>query len=128
MCVPRRAPEEMVLYSNTTADEADDGVYPEAVISEKADVYALGNTLFVLLTGTEPRGKEHKRRRHKSVSNEVARGERPSFGRYANSTDPAVEAIRRAILSCWERDPGARPAATEVARGLLAAINRLTHA
>lgn len=117
----------MILYNydNSTAGGTME-VYPRHVLSEKVDVYSLGNTLYVLLTGLEPQGKEHKQRRLKSVSNRVAHGEHAQFtDEYANSADPAIGAIRNAIRSCWESDPDIRPAAIEVAQDLFAALDEL---
>mmetsp|Transcript_42094 Transcript_42094/g.75942 ORF Transcript_42094/g.75942 Transcript_42094/m.75942 type:complete len:583 (-) Transcript_42094:22-1770(-) len=119
-----RAPEEMILYANITGNKMIE-VYPKTMLSEKVDVYSLGNTLFVLLTGMEPRGKEHKAQRFKNVSNIVAHGEYPSFGKYSNSTDPAVEAIRQAILLCLQPDPNIRTSAMEIAKRLLAALDQI---
>mmetsp|Transcript_6877 Transcript_6877/g.16921 ORF Transcript_6877/g.16921 Transcript_6877/m.16921 type:complete len:137 (-) Transcript_6877:530-940(-) len=123
----RRAPEEMILYGdeNTTSGKIVE-VYPPKSLSEKVDVYSLGNTLFVLLTGLEPRGKEHKRRRLKGASNAVAHGEIPQFpDNYSNSTDMAIEAIRCAIKLCWEPDPGIRSSAMDIAQGLFAALDNI---
>jgi len=108
-----RAPEEMFPFDNSTVDE-------------KVDVYSLGNIFFVLLTGMEPRGKEHKKQRLKNVSNVVASGEYPSFpDEYSNSTDPSIKAIRRGIMLCYEPDPNMRPSSMEIAKGLFAALNDL---
>ena len=124
----RRAPEEMIVYSDsnsTTTDENAD-IYPKKLLSEKVDIYSLGNTLFVLLTGLEPRGKEHKQRRLKQVSNLVAEGEYPQFPlEYESSTDPAVVAIRQAILSCWQHNPSLRPSAMEIATRLFLALDQI---
>ena len=115
----------MVSYSNTTGGEAFDH-FPKNRLSEKVDIYSLGNTLYVLLTGIEPRGKEHKTKRLKQVSKDVALGKRPTFpAEYLNSTHPAIEAIRRAITLCWEPDPSLRPTAKEISEGLSAALDDL---
>lgn len=119
-----RAPEEMILYENTTANGITE-IYPELKLTEKVDIYSLGNTLYVLLTGTEPRGKENKHQRHKRVSNEVARGYLPSFGDYEASSNPSTVAIREAIAACWEKDPRKRPTAEAIAQGLFAALDRM---
>ena len=118
----------MVIYQpddNNTIGK-DKEIYPEKRLSEKVDVYSLGNTLYVLLTGLEPRGKEHKQRRLKSVSNVVASGEKPLFPKeYSNTTSLAINAIKRAINSCWEPDANLRPAAIDIAQGLFEALGEL---
>ena len=120
----RHAPEETIAYNSSAGEIPEQG--PGKRISEKADVYSLGNTFYVLLTGLEPRGKEDKRRRHASVSDLVAGGVRPTFPEgYTNATDPAIVAIREAIRLCWEPDPRDRPAAMEVAKFLYAALEKL---
>ena len=118
----------MVIYQPDDNDAIgkDKEIYPEKLLSEKVDVYSLGNTLYVLLTGLEPRGKEHKQRRLKSVSNAVASGEKPLFPEeYSNSTSLAINAIKRAINLCWEPDANLRPAAIYIARGLSDALDEL---
>ena len=123
----RRAPEEMITYNDNTTTANNDApslssnkIYPKQLLSEKVDIYSLGNTLYVLLTGSEPLGKEHKQRRLKSVSNLVAKGEYPvTFpDEYENSSHPAIVAICEAIRSCWQLDPNKRPAAIDIANGL----------
>jgi len=120
----RRAPEEMIIYNdNTTAVDASSSpndIYPKQPLSEKVDIYSLGNTLYVLLTGSEPLGKEHKQRRLKNVSNLLANGKYPvTFpDEYENSSNVAIVALRDAIRSCWQLDPNKRPAAIDIANGL----------
>ena len=123
----RRAPEEMITYNDNTTTANNDAsslssnnIYSKQLLSEKVDIYSLGNTLYVLLTGSEPLGKEHKQRRLKSVSNLVAKGEyQVTFpDEYENSSHPAIVAIREAIRSCWQLDPNKRPAAIDIANGL----------
>ena len=128
-----RAPEEMVLFPDDgkMSDEDNEGFAnrvnpPKLKLNEKVDVYSLGNALFVLLEGSEPRGKDHKERRYKSVSNMVAEGVLPKFSElYVNSTDEAVVAIREGILRCWEPVPEMRPSAMEIAQNLYKALEVL---
>ena len=117
-----RAPEEMILYSNSSSEEKV--TYPKQVLSEKVDICSLGTVLYMLLTGNEPLGKEHKKRRLKIVSNEVSRGEYPELpDEYEQSIDPIVVAFRSAIRSCWKLDPEKRPTAMEIATELLEVLN-----
>ena len=78
----------------------------------------------MLLTGSEPLGKEHKKRRLKSVSNQVSRGEYPSLSNeYEQSIDPVVVAFRNAIKSCWRLESEKRPSAIEIANALLEVLD-----
>ena len=117
-----RSPEEMQSLIGP-----DDSLRPTLRrLDEKVDVYALGNTLFVLLTGTEPRGKKQKKQRLKQVSQEVANGLKPAFpSKYEESDNPVVVVIRNAITLCWEPDPRQRPSAVEIAGRLYAALSNL---
>lgn len=115
-----RSPEEMqsVSYNNNNRESKR--------LDEKVDVYSLGNTLFVLLTGTEPRGKKNKKKRFIQVSRELADGLKPTFPpKYIESDDPFVVAIRNAIMHCWEHDPNRRPFAIDIANELYAALNKI---
>ena len=105
-----RAPEEM-------AAEA------EGRITEAVDVYSLGNVLYLLLTGLEPRGKENKKERYRTVSSIVASGARPKLPEfYALSELSQVVALREAIFRCYEPNPFLRPTAIEIAQDLFAAL------
>ena len=86
-------------------------------------MYSLGNVLFVLLTGLEPRGKAHKKLRYENVTISLASGEMPAFPiEYAKSQDPVITAIRIAILKCWEPDPNKRARSAHIAQLLYNAL------
>jgi serine/threonine protein kinase len=108
-----RAPEEM----NTTH---------AVLVDEKVDVYALGNILYHTLTTHSGRGKQ-KKERMAEVRPIVAAGIRPEIPQlYADSADPSVIAMLKAIDMCWERDPGKRASAEEVAAVLYQALLNIT--
>lgn len=117
-----RSPEEMISYPNASGTECR--ANPTGLkLDEKVDVYSLGNALFVLLEGFEPRGKKDKERRSKSVSNEVAKGEIPPFSEHiATSTDKLTVAMKQAILACWEAVPEKRPSAAAIAKQMYQAL------
>ena len=120
-----RAPEEMIQFNDTNKNStaADDGTRR---VDEKTDIYSLGNTLFVLLTGLEPRGKKHKQLRYDNVSKAVANGEMPAFpNAVAESKNLAVTALRGAITKCWEPDPRLRPESAKIAQFLYNALAEL---
>lgn len=101
-----RAPEEVVV-NNTN------------LLTEKVDVYSLGNLLYHILTTRSPHGKM-KRERMEEVRPMVARGDMPVLGEpYRSSVDPAVVALRKAMHMCYESDPLARSSAREVANVLM---------
>mmetsp|Transcript_18065 Transcript_18065/g.37022 ORF Transcript_18065/g.37022 Transcript_18065/m.37022 type:complete len:600 (-) Transcript_18065:503-2302(-) len=122
-----RSPEEMISYPNSSRTECR--ANPTGLkLDEKVDVYSLGNALFVLLEGFEPRGKKDKERRSKSVSNEVAKGEIPPFSEHiATSTDKLTVAMRQTILACWEAVPERRPTAAAIAKQMYQALEDTAH-
>lgn len=116
-----RAPEEMHYHMGRE--------YPDpAPLTEKVDVYALGNILWDILTSHSPRGKMTKDRMEKTRP-KVARGELPAWPKDVNVTlvesDPALSAIAAAMRKCLRARPEDRPTAGEVADELSQAIENL---
>lgn len=93
-------------------------------LTEKVDVYSLGNILWSLLTNTSPWVKDKK------VMDElrprVARGEMPNLpSKIANSTDPTTVAIKNAMFKCLRINPEERASAGEVAHDLKMALKEV---
>jgi serine/threonine protein kinase len=107
-----RAPEEVAIGNSN-------------VLDEKVDVYALGNVLFHILTTKSPRGKL-KRERMEEVRQVVLDGVPPEMDpEFAESTDPALVAIRTAIEMCYEPDPVKRPSSRQIAEVLMETLVEL---
>jgi serine/threonine protein kinase len=103
-----RAPEEMDL-SHT------------AIITEKVDVYSLGNVLFHILTTHAPRGKM-KADRMDQVRQQVREGIRPTMLEPYSTTGGlmnqhrTVQAFLQAMDLCFHVDPSQRGTAIQVAK------------
>jgi serine/threonine protein kinase len=108
-----RAPEEMNMTHTILVDE-------------KVDIYALGNILYHTLTSHSSHGKQ-TRDRMDDVRPIVAAGIKTKIPeQYANSKDPNVLAMVKAIDLCWAKDPKDRATAEEVAMGLYDALLNAT--
>ena len=108
-----RAPEEMNMTHTLLVDE-------------KVDIYALGNILYHTLTSHSSHGKQ-TRDRMDGVRPIVAAGIKTKIPEhYANSKDPNVIAIIKAIDLCWAKDPHDRATAEEIAMGLYDALLNAT--
>lgn len=135
-----RAPEEMQRFhhSDTTNDSnnqnqdqvvsASAAVVSSPRLTEKVDIYSLGNILWDILTTHSPRGKMNKEL-EAGVRPLVARGELPSWPSDFNKTkllvDPALMAIEKAMMKCLRVKPEDRPTAGEIAHELSEAIDNL---
>ncbi|KAL3910164.1 MAG: hypothetical protein SGILL_007802, partial [Bacillariaceae sp.] len=109
-----RAPEEMDM-SHT------------AMVTEKVDVYALGNVLFHILTTHAPRGKM-KKERMDEVRSLVRNGTRPAMLEPYVSGEIRKNRITKAFVKamdlCYEADPSNRGTSIQVARVLHKALKR----
>lgn len=90
-------------------------------VSEKVDVYSLGNILFQVMTTHQP--WTHLEPKGKLTKEEVAelkiKGETPFIPRkYINSTDFATRTLYQAIQACFKNDPNDRPTAYQLSYGL----------
>ena len=111
-----RSPEEM-------KNHIDDGT-DFIPLTEKVDVYSLGNILWSLLTGTSPWKKNNKMM--DELRPRVARGEMPTLpSKFANSTDLSIVAIKNAMYKCLEIDPEKRASAGEIAHDLKVALKEV---
>ena len=94
-------------------------------LTEKVDVYALGNLLFHILTTHSPRGKM-KAYRMEAVRLEVLAGIPPPIPKeILSSKDPAVVAMKKGMEMCFAKDPKDRATAREVADLLMDAYLRI---
>jgi serine/threonine protein kinase len=115
-----RAPEEMRFH--------DSSYKHPAPLTEKVDIYSLGNILHTILTTHSPRGKMTKELM-KEIRPKVARGELPKLPSDFNETeaaaDPALLPIMNAMYKCLRALPEDRPSAGEIAEELALAVDNL---
>jgi len=107
-------------YKTRPVEAFDDEV---KVDFTKIDTYSLGNIMWYVLTKHWMFEGEHV----KQVSKKVRKGKRPAFPpRIPKSRDPAIVAIRKAIIDCWTHDPDDRPTSLEVRDFLKDTLNNIT--
>lgn len=115
-----RAPEEMHFHDSSYTNPAP--------LTEKVDIYSLGNILMTLLTTHSPRGKMTKELMEE-IRPKVARGELPRLPSDFNETyaaaDPALSPIIKAMYKCLQALPEDRPSAGEIAEELALAVDNL---
>ena len=115
-----RAPEEMHFHEASYSHPSP--------LTEKVDIYSLGNILLTILTSHSPRGKMTKERMEE-IRPKVARGELPKLPSDFNETeaakDPALNPIIHAVYQCLRPLPEDRPSAGEIAELLNRAVDNL---
>ena len=141
-----RAPEEMIMVrsekgSEVHQEEGGEGTLPindesggdgyvdsvddMPILTEKIDVYSLGNLLHNTLTGHSPRGQTRKWRAAE-VRESVLNGNMPNISvSYANSSDPSIIAILRAMQRCFEKRPEDRWSAKDIADEMLDTLGKV---
>ncbi len=119
-----RAPEEQFI----------DGEYSNEPLSEKIDVYALGNIFFRIIAGHDP-WKEYKidGRISSEDQNDIAKrkrfnGDLPKFldPDVVDTSIPATKAIYDVMMKCFQKLPKDRPTAVEIQSELSQAYISLT--
>jgi hypothetical protein len=114
----RICPVKPSLYGGSHRSPED---YNSEKITEKSDVYSLGNLIYTILVGKGP----YAAKKHYSDAQKLIRkGHRDAIPSVytTQSKDPLVAALVKAINMCWEQSARKRSPAREVARTLRAAM------
>ena len=108
-----KSPEEQVL-------EEDDDPDTPPMVSEKIDIYALGNVFYRLAAGKSPWKAKNAVRLTPEEKATVARRKRiegqhhPPFPEGMDVEDPATRVLLQAMEMCYRYQPQERPTAHEV--------------
>ena len=106
-----RSPEEALEMDNLT---------------EKVDVYSMGNIFYRLIAGKSPWGKLDNNPTKDEINAMVKSGKIPHLpAKVTDTTDPCIIAIREAMLGCFRFDPSKRPSARSIAKGLRKAYEEI---
>lgn len=96
-----------------------------SLISEKADVFSIGNILFQALTTREPFKwlEPHGRPTYDQIGHSKRHGQLPFFPtKFTNSKDPATLSLYLATLASYTFNPTLRPSARQLATMIQQAI------
>jgi serine/threonine protein kinase len=108
-----RGPEEQVN------SEYESDTHPP-IVTEKIDIYALGNVFYRLAVGASPWKRPGAKKLSPEEKVDVAQLKRTNGTLPAipdditNSPDPAIQALLQAMYSCYQFDPLKRPTAAQV--------------
>jgi serine/threonine protein kinase len=95
--------------------------YSYQLQSEKVDIYSLGNTFYMLLTGYWP----FEEYTDEEAQEQVKTGLRPTFPMEIwNSSDSNLQAVKEAMILCHEQEPSQRATARQIEAVLLQALQK----
>lgn len=107
-----RSPEEQV-------DSEEESKNNPPIVTEKIDIYAMGNVLFRLVAGVSPWKKEGQTRLTAQDKVEAAlakryNGTQPRLPSNVDVVTPAMAVLHQAMKMCYRFDPDDRPSAKEL--------------
>jgi hypothetical protein len=116
-----------VMYENPLWRSPEE-IRNETYVSEKVDVFSLGNVIYYLMAKHEPWKwlEPNGRPSVVEVTDRKKRGELPFFPtKFTNSNDIGVQSLFIAIQLCWTHDPEKRPSARRIATSLSRVITAM---
>jgi serine/threonine protein kinase len=120
-----RAPEEQVDENN---NNDDDGVASK-LLTEKVDIYALGNVMFRFAVGHSPwkraDGRSLSPEEKREIANlKIEKGKLPHVpDEIRHLEEPATKALLSVMHKCYRHRPELRPTAKEIVNQLQRAID-----
>jgi serine/threonine protein kinase len=120
-------PNSMKVRSPWVREHAPEETYrKQKVDNEKADVYAIGNMMYYVLTHSYSIFEDVPNLQ--DVVTLLRGGKRPSYPDFIlQSNDQALQAIKNGINLCWKHSPEDRPRAQRVAEYLIEQYESITN-